>query len=134
MNSGTRQRDKQSETCTATCGGFFLFVSLTGSGANRPGGAGSEGGRESEVNRGFKWEPVSRNGTRKSGLGLAIDYSHLLGLKLCLPQIESVISNVGNPFLAPLRQGNSQQFQFQFAQFPMTGGNLGNGTRPITVG
>jgi hypothetical protein len=34
----------------------------------------------------------------------------------------------------PLRRGNSQRFQFQLARFTMTGGNSGNGTRPITVG
>jgi hypothetical protein len=35
-------------------------------------------------------------------------------------------------FLASLSSGNSQRFQFQLAQFAMTGGNSGNGTRPIS--
>jgi hypothetical protein len=41
--------------------------------------------------------------------------------------IECVASNLGNQFLAPLRRGNSRQFQFQLAPFRMTGNNSGNG-------
>src|SRR5436190_13168760 len=65
MNSGTRQRDKQSETSTASCGGFFLFF-LTGSGANRPGGAGDEGRVRLRGSSRLQWDPVSKKGTRKS--------------------------------------------------------------------
>ena len=141
MNSGTRQRDKQTETLTASCGGFFVFRDWVRCKPPR----GRWGRRAGETLRliapsmgpGFregdpqvsKWDPVSRNGTRKLANGTRNCLQQSIGPGALFPALECVAPQ---SIPAPLRRGNSQRFQFQLAQFTMTGGNSGNGTRPIS--
>jgi hypothetical protein len=121
----------------------FSIVEL-GSGTNPPGGRWKAGRWESETHRAFngtgfqEGDPQLANGTRFLGmgpanqqLGPAIDYSNQLDLALGLPQL-NVSPAISAIIPRPLRRGNSQRFQFQLAQFTMTGGNSGNGTRSIS--
>jgi hypothetical protein len=140
VNSGTRQRDKQTETLTASCGGFFVFRDWVR--CKPPRGRWGRRAGESPRLIAPSMGPVSKKGTRKLAngtrfpgtgpanqqLGPAIEYSNLLGLKLLFPAVECVAPQ---SIPRPLRRGNSQQFQL--AQFTMTGGNSGNRTRP-TIG
>jgi hypothetical protein len=84
-----------------------------GSGADPQGAArggagwGVRGSSRLQLGPGFpEWDPVSRNGTHNQQLGPAIDYSNLLGLKVCFPQL-----NVSPAILAII----PRQFQFSIA-------------------
>jgi ABC transporter substrate binding protein len=91
------------------------------------GALGTRGRWESEAHRAFNWDPVSKKGTRKLAnwdpicrigtrnqqWGPAIDYNNVLGVKLCLLQL-----NVSPPQSSsgPLRRGNSQHFRFRISE------------------
>jgi len=105
---------------------FQVFsFSENGSGADPRGRLGMGGRVESESPSRLQWDPVSRKGTHKLGMGPAIDYSNLLGLKLCFPQL-NVSSN------SAIRSWPLWEEPIpSIADSQLQGGNSGNGTRPI---
>jgi hypothetical protein len=127
VNSGTRQGDKQTETSAASCGGFFLLGFPDWVRCKRPRGrCGRRAGERLRLiapsmgpafRKGTRklanWDPICRNGTRNQQWGPAIDYSNVLGVKLCLLQF-----NVSPPqsISGPLRRGNSQHFRFRISE------------------
>jgi hypothetical protein len=129
VNSGTRQRDKQTETSAASCGGFFLFVFPDWVRCKPPRGRWGRGAGETLRLIAPSMGPVSKKGTRKLANGTRNCLQQSIGPGALFPALECVAPQ---SIPAPLRRGNSQGFQFQLAQFTMTGGNSGNGTRPIS--
>ena len=63
-------------------------------------------------------------------MGPAIDYSHLLGLKLLFPAVECVANNLGSHSW-PFETRQFPAISIPISAIPITGRNSGNGTRPI---
>ena len=86
----------------------FPFLK-TGSGADPQGALGARAGEEPEAHRGFNGTRFPGMGPTISNWGPAIDYSNLLGLKVCFPQL-----NVLPAILAII----PRQFQFPISAIP----------------